>query len=418
MHDNKYRIENSSLLLLSFFYLSILVGFYFGENLNAGTKPDWLSVNASIIDFSTNFKHTFLNYDSYGHRHSPVYFIFLSLFYKIGLDLDLIRLVHLHLCLSIIIIFYLCLKLKFDKVNSNYLILLSFIIFLSPSFRSLSIWPDSRLPGFIFFILSVYFFLKFNKFNKVKHAFYNNIFLIISSYLSPNFSVFVVFFYFIFLKKIEFKNLIFLLVFNFLASLPMLYYLFVLKINFLLAGGTPKLLSDNHGLTIDFNLSNKILIISSIILFHLFPLLLNKNFINKFYKFIKKNFLVVFLLLVLLAYFFNYDLNYTGGGVFFQFSNIFFKNNYFFFIVCFFSVSLILYYSSLSFSNLILILLIIISNIQNSIYHKYYEPLILILFFLILERVNPEVLIKKNNLICLYIFSVFYILLRVAKSFV
>ena len=34
---------------------------------------------------------------------------------------------------------------------------------MSPTFRSLAIWPDSRLPGLIFFVLTIYFFLKFKK---------------------------------------------------------------------------------------------------------------------------------------------------------------------------------------------------------------------------------------------------------------
>ena len=35
------------------------------------------------------------------------------------------------------------------------------LIFLSPTFRSLAIWPDSRLFGLILFAMSIYYFLKF-----------------------------------------------------------------------------------------------------------------------------------------------------------------------------------------------------------------------------------------------------------------
>ena len=121
------------------------------------------------------------------------------MFLDLGLDLNQIRLVHLHLCISLIIVFYQCLRLLFSNINNNYLFLLSLIIFLSPTFRSLAIWPDSRLPGLIFFVLTIYFFLKFRKTDNLKYTWYTCISLVVSSYISPNFSVFFVYFFFFFL---------------------------------------------------------------------------------------------------------------------------------------------------------------------------------------------------------------------------
>ena len=72
---------------------------------------------------------------------------------------ETIRLIHLHLSIPLVIIFYKCLYLKFKNIEKSYLILLSLVIFLSPTFRSLSIWPDSRLPGLLFFTITIYFFL-------------------------------------------------------------------------------------------------------------------------------------------------------------------------------------------------------------------------------------------------------------------
>ena len=142
-------------------YVSLIVGFFLNENLNYGSYYDWVSVNLPPIqDFSTNFSDTLLSYEKYGHRHSPIYLIFLSFFLKLGISSELIRLIHLHLSLSLILIFYNCLKLKFNEINKHTLQILAFVILLSPTFRSLSIWPDSRLPGLIFFTLSIYFFFK------------------------------------------------------------------------------------------------------------------------------------------------------------------------------------------------------------------------------------------------------------------
>ena len=398
-----------------FFYLTLVIGFFFGENLNYGSYGDWIGGNREPIkDFSNNFTYTFLNFDSYGHRHSPVYLIFLSLFLDLGLDLNQIRLVHLHLCISLIIIFYQCLRLLFTNINNNYLFLLSLIIFLSPTFRSLAIWPDSRLPGLIFFVLTIYYFLKFIKTNNPKYTWYTCISLVVSSYISPNFSVFFIYFFFFFLKKVKFRELGFLLIFNFLASLPILYYIFILDVNFLTAGKTPHL--SKGSINFSFNLSDKLMIISSIIFFHLSPILIMDNFFNQFKIFLNKRLIILVPLVACLIYFFNYQLSYTGGGVFFILSNLLFDNNYFFYIGSLFFISFVLYISSFSLNNFFLLTLLIISNIQNTIYHKYYEPLILIMFFTLIKY--PEVenfLKKKKNIFYLYFLSFIYILMRVFK---
>jgi len=412
----KFKIltfKNISFFL--FFYLTLVTGFFFGENLNYGSYGDWIGSNREPIkDFSNNFTYTFLNFDSYGHRHSPVYLIFLSLFLDLGLDLNQIRLVHLHLCISLIIVFYQCLRLLFSNINNNYLFLLSLIIFLSPTFRSLAIWPDSRLPGLIFFVLTIYFFLKFRKTDNLKYTWYTCISLVVSSYISPNFSVFFVYFFFFFLKKVKFRKLGFLLIFNFLASLPILYYIFILDVNFLAAGKTPSL--NNESINFSFNLSDKLMIISSIIFFHLSPIVIMDNFFNQFKSFLDKGFIIIVPLVVCLIYFFNYQLSYTGGGVFFILSNLLFDNNYLFYIGSFFFISFVLYIASLSLNNFFLLTLLIVSNIQNTIYHKYYEPLVLIMFFTLIKYPGVEnFLKKKNNIFYLYLLSVIYILMRVFK---
>ena len=57
------------------------------ENLNFGARGDWIHTDLPpIIDLSNNLKETLLNYESYGHRHSPVYLIFLSLFKNFSLN--------------------------------------------------------------------------------------------------------------------------------------------------------------------------------------------------------------------------------------------------------------------------------------------------------------------------------------------
>jgi len=413
MSSKKSNLINFFLFI--FLYLTLILGFIFNENLNFGSYYDWINVyKAPINDFSLNFKETLLSYDQYGQRHSPIYLIFLSIFLKIGLSFEIIRIIHLHLCLSLILIFYNCLKLVFKEVKVESLQLLSLIIFLSPTFRSLSIWPDSRLPGLIFFILSIYFFLKFLSNSKIKYVWLNSISLIISSYISPNFCLFIIYFYFFYINKIDIKKLIPITIFNLASAIPAFYYIFIMKINFLIAGGTGGL--DGDSIALSFNMADKIMIISSIILFHMLPILFSINIYKDFLFFVKKNIYKILIFFIPLVYFFNYQLVFTGGGFFYQISHLLFENNYLFYLISLFSVILIWYFAKLSINNCILILLLIISNIQNTIYHKYYEPMFLIIFFVLFDKINLQLFFKeKNNFIYLYIFSLSYIFFRVFK---
>jgi len=413
----KDKLSNYNFFCL-FLYLTLIIGFLYEENLNFGSYYDWTNAyKLPIKDFSENFTKTLLNYEKYGQRHSPVYLIFLSFFLDLNFSFDQIRLVHLHLSLSLVWIFYKCLRLKFQNIDKRYLQLLSLVIFLSPTFRSLSIWPDSRLPGLILFSLSIYYFLHFLKFNSLKYAWFTCFSLIISAYISPNFLVFFLYYFFFFFKRLEFKYFIILPFFTCLVGVPAVYYIFFLEVNFLFTNSFDTDIVDNNLFFLKYNLVDKILIISSIIFFHLLPILFFKEIYNKFFGYIKKNLIKILIPLFLFFYFFAYKV-FTGGGIFFQLSNILFDNNYLFFIVCFFSYSFIMFLSKLNIVNLLLISLIIASNIQYSIYHKYYEPMILIVFFTLFQNLDLKFFFQdKKGLVYLYLFSSFYILARIFKIF-
>ena len=416
MNYSFFKINN--LFLLSFlFYLTLITGFIFDENLNFGALRDWETADYNVInDLSLNFKETFLSYDTYGHRHSPVYLIFLSLLKKIGFSPDLIRFVNLNISLLLILFFYKCLILKFDSVEKSFLFLVSLTIFLSPTFRSLAIWPSSRLIGLIFFVISIYEFLKFLKTKKKIYVWKNIIFLILSSYISPNFSVFIIFFFYHYYKNIDFKYLLLIFFFCFFCSIPALYYLFYLDINFLL-GNTPGLESSEI-IGLSFNLSNKILLISSIIFFHFLPFLIDRKFFENIIYDKKNIFLLTLIFFIVNVIFFDYSINYTGGGVFFQISNFIFNNNVFFYLISFFSLLILISLSSEDLSNFLIFFILIVSNIQNTIYHKYYDPLVLILFFTLLSTsLSLKFFKNKFNIIYIFGFYFIFILMRVVKNY-
>ena len=135
------------LIFFIFLYTSIIVSLILNENSTGGAVSDYFNQKLISQDFAINFKNTFLNFDQYTTRHSPVLIIFLSFFEKIKLDDNLIRLIHLHLCLLLPVIFFSLLRIKYKFIKPENLLILVGLIFLSPTFRSLAIWPDSRLLG-------------------------------------------------------------------------------------------------------------------------------------------------------------------------------------------------------------------------------------------------------------------------------
>ena len=180
------------------------------------------------------------------------------------------------------------------------------------------------------------------------------------------------------------------------------------------AGRTPGM--EGSSVDFSFNLSNKFLIISTIFFFHLFPIIYILTDYKKFIHLIKNNIIYILPIYLILIYFFNYQTNFTGGGIFFQLSQILFDNNILFYFISFFTVLYLCYFASLNKINLSLILIIVFSNVQNTIYHKYYEPFFIIIIFLLFQNLNfDNFFSKKINIYYIYIMSLFYIFFRIIK---
>ena len=168
---------------------------------------------------------------------------------------------------------------------------------------------------------------------------------------------------------------------------------------------------------LSLNFANKILIISSIILFHLSPFLLNKSIFSEFKKIKNLNLFIFLIIFLVCLFYFNYVPNYTGGGVFLQISYYFFNNYYFFYFISLVSIFILCFFSYKNLNNFLIFSILIISNIQNTIYHKYYDPLILIIFFTIISNyLVKNFFIKKNSIYYLYTFLCWFYLFEVSKK--
>ena len=398
--------------LIILIYLVLLSAFFLNADPNGGAFKDYQNHLVVINDFKENFFKTLFNYDNYETRHSPVLYSILSFFYYLEIPEKIIRLFFVHIGILLPIIFYKCLKLKFVSSNKEILFLFSCLILLSPSFWSLTIWPDSRIFGLILFCISIFYFLKFKEDKKLNNSIKCILSYSAASYLSPNFAIFAIFYFYHFFKTFKIsKEILIIIIINIILSLPAFLYLFSLDSIFLFKSAVPSNEVQSSDL---FNVSNKILIISSIIFFYSIPFLIVKSFEIKKPKI--NTIILSLILLILLSYNFNYNYSFTGGGIFFKLSHFIFNNNYLFFLLCFFSILLLINLIKLNFENFIIILLLILSNPQYTIYHKYYDPLILILFSLLFNiKINQKNLFNFNSLIIFYIHIGSFLILNFIK---
>ena len=390
------------------FYITILIGFYFDEDLLGGAKHDYFFHIRFIELFSKDLIEgiSIYGYEDYLVRNSPIFYIFLSQLNKL-IGLETIRLLNSISSLLLALIFYRCLKIKFKTTNNEILKILSCIIFLSPTVRSHAIWPYPIMWGLIFFTISVYYFLKFKniKIRENKYFYISIIFLVISSYIHISFSVFAIYYFIYFFKNNKFNfSFIKFIIFIFIISIPAIWFVFFREGIYFFKG------PEGFEMTYFdiFNIFNKIAIISTIMFFYLIPFFDNKLIFKDIKKFTIAEILSVILIFILCLIFFNYP--YTGsfgGGYFFKLSNLILSNNILFHL--FFLITLLLFIKifEYNFYNFLLIFILLICyNLQFTIYIKYYDPLLFILYFSLFEiRIVNRFLKKSNFLYRIYFFS-------------
>jgi hypothetical protein len=395
MNRNKILANDYQHLLIFFiFYLTVLLGYYFNEDNLGGAIVDSTYHFKISQKFSENFYQTYLNYGNtdlglaMGTRNSPIFWMFLSVLDRF-MSFDMIRVLNTLIIFFIALIFYKCLLLKFKDVNRLNLILLSTFIFLSPSLRSLAIWPYSLIWGLFFFVVSIYYYLKYKNDLNFSNSFKILFFLILSSYIYPSFGIF----YLYYISKIKNKKILLGLLFcSLILSMPAIFY-FISK-DFLNS------YQDAQGVKISglqsLNFSNKILIISTICFYLLLPIINFKEILNNIKKIKLVEFFFITIFCLINFYFFNFPNSIWGGGFFHKLSNFAFSNNYFFFISAFLSILIIYFFIEKKNNNLLLLLILILYNPQFTIYLKYFDPLVLIVFLTLIDFDLKKQFINKS----------------------
>ena len=405
-------INKKRLTVYLFFCSSLFIGLFLGENSSGGSKIDHSYLLSFIENFSINFKYgfeEFLNQPA-SLIHSPSFYLISGFFLKVTQNLLIVKIFNIIISCFIPYIFFLILKTKY-KTQSNYIFYFSLLIFLSPYFRSSAIWLLNENLSLFFFALSILFF---NKIETQKDRIFNYYlcftFLILCSYIRYYYCIFFIYYLIFFYRNLNLRDIIKLILFSFLLSLPAFYYLYYTIIA-------------NHSFLVPisifgtFNYYTNTLIILAIFLFYLFPFILKDVYsIFNLYKNQYKNIfliLIFFSTIYLIDYFFLINLiniSPRGGGVFVKISNILnFDSSLFLSIIAVFSIIIIDYlFKNNRLDNYILLITLILCLPLFTLYQEYLDPLFYLLFFGLVNSTHLKNLILKETINLAFIYLYFF----------
>ena len=258
--------------------------------------------------------------------------------------------------------------------------------------------------------------------NLIKRKIFSNIFLNVlflacAAYFRPIYAVFSIYFFLRYYLDLKFSNkLLYYILINALLSFPALYYVFVLDVNFFLIH-----INQNVELS---SFVNNFSICISIILFYSIPFLLaNINNNLKLSIFRIENIVLLIIFTYLLIYYFNYNVLY-GGGIFYKISLLIFNNNYlfyFFSLIAFNILLVVLFFNKNTkdtISDITLFLTLILLEPDRFIYHETFDPLLYLVFFLLIKsKIYLNFIQKLTNkkFILLILFSISFYALSILK---
>ena len=399
--NKKYQIYSIPILLV----FSYIFGFILGEDSSGGAYNDFIYHLSTAKEIENNLSYFLINYSEFGNAHSPLVIIIFHLFNIVEYPI-VIRIFSLLSSFLIPLLFFKCLELKFENKNKSILIYLSCFIFVSPYFRSLAYWPGSENLSIIFFLCSIFYYLKYTKNTskdaELKYIFFIVFFIACASYIRPIYCIFSLFFFYkIILENYNHKKLFYYIIFNLILSAPAVYYVFLLKIHFF-----------NLYINSDTNFITKLGLSYLVFFFYLTPfILIYKNLLfKKSLKILFSSFLIFFLFFI----FFKYQTS-TGGGFYYHLFLNFFKADELFFIISLVSIiSVNLFLNLENKSNLILLITFFLLEADSQFYQETFDPILFIAIFTLFELNFVKNLVNSKNLnkinfILVYMSSFYFI---------
>ena len=398
---NVFSSKSGSLLFL-LCTISLFVGLYFNEDAGGGgTRADFINTWGYVQALKQNI---FID-SSKWTRLLPLHYLFISFLGSIIKNEFLLRGTYCLISLLVPYLFYLNLKLKYPKINKNILLSLASIVLILPYYRSSSIWPNPHVTALIFFLLSTYFFIKWEAKKNFKidfHLILHIIVLAIAVYTRRYYVIFFLYFIVCFFKNLKFSDFTVICLLILLLSLPGFWIIYQY----------PYYLT-NSGFSLKFY--NSILINSSIMSFYLIPLLLPALLGNFKIEFKNKKFYIIsFVIIAAVVFFMSLFFSYNprlGGGYILKLSNLLIDGNILFYLSSVIGFFIMFYISKENLLNLFMIFLIFLIFSNQMILQKYFEPMLIFIFFLIFHSKIPEKFLRNSkNIIFLYSYiSIFLI---------
>ena len=400
------RIKLKNYILIIFILITFLIGLFFNENSSGGAKNDH---TYALLNFNLFLLNDLKNipWDIYSSSALPLFYLFLKFFFDQASKLNLV-ISNLSFAVFSIFIFYKLLIKKFDqsKLNKSYIILYSFLLLLSPYFRSSIFWGLEELIGILMLILTLYFFSLYKENNKLVYLILLIFFTSLAFYTRQSYLFLATF---IFVQVFNFKNLkdkknIIIIGLFLIFYLPSLY--FFINWNGLLP---PIAVDQGRKLSLFFF---NIPIILSIFLIYLIPFMfLTFKNLNEFLFFFKKKIIFTFIISIIYFVLFTFsETHLIGGGAFKKILLLFNFNNYinFIFLSIIASISTsYIYYGLNNTLKIFIIFLVLVFLSIDIVFQEYFDPVI---FVIISSLIN----FKKINTLQLkkfIYFSFFYYLI-------
>jgi hypothetical protein len=426
------KIEFFYNILIFIPFISFVLGFYFNEN-SAGSgefaaDSSWIRENIKI--FIQNDLHTAIFHPELFGNRTPLIYILNKLFNPFFNDFEKYRFCVFIFSLFGPIFFYQLLKLKFYKIDRKILLLISSLVYLSPYYRTSAYWGLNENYGIIAMILSFFFLFKFLKSEKKKNI--NIVGIIFFSTLAIYFDQkFLIVPLICYIKLIlSQKSLNFKIIISFTYAFLAIPYLYL----FYKWGGIvpPATQISNPKTVTSIADIKKIYFIhigyaSTLISFYLLPIILFTGDVNFIIKNLNRlisdkiNYLFFILILVFFIYLitsfnfakFTIQDYWVGLGVVHKLTELLFNQVIFreittyFFFLCSFIV--LLYYVNLSkLDGLYISYFIIISLFLWPLMQEYFDPIILIISFILFNSIKN--LTRLNSFFLFVYTSVFLII--------
>ena len=389
--------------LFVFFSFTLLIGLYFGEDSSGG---------GTITDFPKMlllFENPLVFRDDI-NWHFPLHYYIGGFLYNISGSVNFLKFFFVISSYFIPILFYICLRNKYPKIDKNNLFLFSLILFCIPALRTSAIWPNPHFTATFFFIGSLICFVKWEKEKNFK-AITTNLFLTIALmslavYTRQLYALIFLFLVFIFFRKLEFKTFFKTSLLILLFALPGIY----LVINW------PKTLIQPF----DLKIYNSILINTSIISLYLIPFYFLDFWFNQ-KKFLKRNInfkaaLFSILTVSILSIYFDYNYK-LGGGAFIKLSLLLLDNLYLFYLTSIAGIYLLFLSCQSSLNNFVITSLIIFGISAIILPQKYFEPMVIILFFTVYKlKIFENILKNKKKIIYSLLYFIVYLLSAIVND--